>query len=70
MTVLGSRYMVYRRIFANGVDAIVTTRAVVSNAGMIKHAGGKAAGVMADTAILGGGDVCGWLANGGGAVVA
>ena len=52
VTILRGGHMVRRRLFTDGVDAIVTTGAVVRDTGMIKHAGGKAAGVMTYAAIF------------------
>lgn len=69
-TILRGRYMVRRRILADGIDPVVTPGAVVGHAGVIKHPGGKAAGVMAYATILSGGDVCGGFTRGDRAVVA
>ena len=57
VTILRGGHMVRRRIFTDGIDAVVTTGAVVRDTGVIKHAGGKAAGVMAYAAIFSGRDV-------------
>ena len=57
MAVLGGGHMVHRRILAGGVDAVVATLASYGHALMIKHPGGKTAGVMTHAAILGGGNV-------------
>ena len=50
--------------FTDRHQAVVAGRAVIHNAGMIKHPSGKAAGLMADTAIFGGGHVVELLADG------
>jgi hypothetical protein len=63
VTILGGRYMVHRRILTDGVDAIMTTGAIVRNTGVIEHPGGKGAGVMAYATILGGGNMRCWLTD-------
>ena len=64
MTVLRSGDMVHCRILANSIDAIVTAGAVVGDAGVIKHPGGKSTGVMAHAAIFRRWDVRGGFARG------
>ena len=44
--------------------AIVAGSAVIYNTGMIKHPGSKRAGLVTDTAIVGGGYVVNLLADG------
>ena len=70
VAVLRGRDMVHRRTLTDGVNPIVTTFAIVRHAGVIKHPSGKAAGVMAYPAILGGGDVRRGFTCGVGTVVA
>ncbi len=62
--------MVDCRVLTNGIETVVTTGAVICDAGVIKHAGGKSVGVMANTAILRSGDMRCWFTGSGRAIVA
>ena len=70
VAILRGRYMVRRQILADGIDPVVTPGAVVGDAGVIKHASRKPAGVMAYPTILAGGDVRDGFTRGDRAVVA
>ena len=70
VTVLGGGHMVHRRILTDGIDPIVTSSAVVGDASVIKHTGGKSTGIVAHPTILGSGDMCGGFTRGDRAVVA
>ena len=69
VTILCRGQVVGRRILAGRKLSVVATVTAIAHPGVIKHAGGKAAGDVTHRAILGSGNMIHWLANGGGAVM-